>query len=329
MVVCYWRQRLIVGPIYHVRLEIAKLLGVLTLDVVLGNLYGQAVKDESMLGTRDPVSVMAILHRTKECDDVDEWRRSVFAHCRGRHLDGLRVAVRRMMQSNNPVIASYVDFGILQDLAKFGDVNALDTGLRVFHVEGGVKKDDPRWTPLMCAVDVGRNVAVSFLINRRADINWKDQFGNTMLSHAAVNGHSQVLAILLKESSEELIQYKNFRNQTAFDVATEEWQHTCAKLLLRARNKRGDYEVNDAYAPYYPGMVHNAGQSATFGQAGQDMVMDQLISAPTPLWNYKRQQQEDLEWHQHTQQEHQPERDKCKVWLPLACVEASAHPDKW
>lgn len=201
-------------------------------------------------------------------------------------MEGLHHALRRMKQSKNPVVSSYANFGIMQDIAKFGDVNALETGLRVFDVEGGVTEGNFRWPPLVCAVDGGRDACVAFLIHRKADMNWKDQFGYSALSYAAMSGNPKVMSLLLKESSKELIEHKNVRNQTALDVATEQRQDSCARLLLEAYTRASHESCLHEWT--------NTGFNE-YSENCHDMLMGQILAAPAPVWN--NHQQLRRSWH--------------------------------
>jgi len=57
-------------------------------------------------------------------------------------------------------------------------------------------------TPLLLAAANGHLSVVEYLINQKADINAKDDIGNTHLHYAAVNGHLSVVEYLINQKAD-------------------------------------------------------------------------------------------------------------------------------
>eukprot|EP00397_Hematodinium_sp_SG-2012_P015410 GEMP01015690.1.p1 GENE.GEMP01015690.1~~GEMP01015690.1.p1 ORF type:complete len:841 (+),score=177.35 GEMP01015690.1:170-2692(+) len=102
-----------------------------------------------------------------------------------------------------------------------------------------------------CAAVNGDSEMTLYLIDRRANINAQDLSGLTPLVHAAMRGHANVVAVLLKDASLEV----NFRcrhtKETALHVAAElGFAETCQVLLACPRvkvNVREKYKRTPAH----------------------------------------------------------------------------------
>ncbi|SPO03478.1 uncharacterized protein DNG_06161 [Cephalotrichum gorgonifer] len=97
---------------------------------------------------------------------------------------------------------------------------------------------------LWAAAGKGNKETVRMLLhNGGADVNWKDQSGNTPLSHAAENRHEAIVQLLLEEGAD--IESKcDFVGQTPLSRATRNGYEAIFRLLLK---KGADIEAKDHF----------------------------------------------------------------------------------
>lgn len=72
----------------------------------------------------------------------------------------------------------------------------------------------------------------SLLATSKADVNGRDENGNTPLIVAAQNGHDDVVATLLAAKAD--VRAKNNQGQTALDLAVTGGHDECVRLLKQA-----------------------------------------------------------------------------------------------
>ncbi len=72
----------------------------------------------------------------------------------------------------------------------------------------------------------------SLLATSKADVNGRDENGNTPLILAAQNGHNEVIMALLAAKAD--VRAKNNQGQTALDLAAAGGHDECVRLLKQA-----------------------------------------------------------------------------------------------
>ncbi|RYP80672.1 hypothetical protein DL769_002354 [Monosporascus sp. CRB-8-3] len=103
-------------------------------------------------------------------------------------------------------------------------------------------KDEYGQTPLSLAASFGYEAVVELLLNKGADIKAKDEFGRTPLSLAALYGHKAVLELLLDKGAD--IKAKDEFGRTPLSLAARNGYETVVKLLL---DRGADIKVKDKF----------------------------------------------------------------------------------
>ena len=106
----------------------------------------------------------------------------------------------------------------------FTDIHAIDNGGK---------------TLLMHSAEKGDKYAVAYLLKKRVDINTKDHVGNTALTLASNEGHSECVQLLLDKEDID-VNIKNYLSYTALMLASNEGHSECVQHLLN----REDTDVN-------------------------------------------------------------------------------------
>jgi ankyrin repeat protein len=86
-------------------------------------------------------------------------------------------------------------------------------------------------TPLCAAADKGHEAIVQLLLEKGAEIDWKDRRGCTPLTISAVRGHVAVVKLLLKHGAEA--DPRDFIGRTPLSFAAERGNNTLVKILLK------------------------------------------------------------------------------------------------
>ncbi len=87
------------------------------------------------------------------------------------------------------------------------------------------------WTPLCFASFIGNRYAVENLINKKANMNYKDANGQTPLILASISGNIEVIELLLKQKNIN-INEKDNNNSTALIHASAEGNIETVKYLV-------------------------------------------------------------------------------------------------
>src|SRR5271156_612467 len=85
-------------------------------------------------------------------------------------------------------------------------------------------------TPLAWAAWNGHEGVVKLLLDRGADIEWKDQSGQTKLVYAIVNGHVAIVKLLLNRGAN--IESKDYDSGTPLGCTIAYRHEAVIKLLL-------------------------------------------------------------------------------------------------
>ena len=118
---------------------------------------------------------------------------------------------------------------LLHDAASCGKVTVLEKGLELgFNIDG---KDRVGGTALMRAADRNNVPAFKFLLSKGADLYAVDPWGRTALHSAAVNGASDIIAILMNEHPKFNVQCRDLHGFTPFRDATRHGHTECMRLL--------------------------------------------------------------------------------------------------
>ena len=97
-----------------------------------------------------------------------------------------------------------------------------------------------KWTSLMAASLNGHQQVVELLLKKKADPNIQNNDGWTALMVASQNGHQQVVELLLKEKANPNIQDND--GETALMAASEDDNQQMVKLLLK---EKADPNIQD------------------------------------------------------------------------------------
>jgi len=109
------------------------------------------------------------------------------------------------------------------------DVHAMsDMVERKFNING---KDNYGWTAVMIAVIRNDPYCLDFLMQSDADINAQDSNGWTAVMLAAKKGHVESLEMLIEAQAD--VQQKNNNDQTALDAAAQAGCKHCLKALIK------------------------------------------------------------------------------------------------
>ncbi|KAK6447234.1 hypothetical protein FP744_10003484 [Trichoderma asperellum] len=115
--------------------------------------------------------------------------------------------------------------------------------LQSIHYEEGKKANPMRFTKLMVAAYFGHHVLVKLLLQQGADIEAKDDQGQTSLLWASINGHVAVVNMLLDNGAD--VQVKDvYRSRTPLWCALAAHSIDVFKILL---DKGVDVEEKDKY----------------------------------------------------------------------------------
>ena len=87
------------------------------------------------------------------------------------------------------------------------------------------------WTPLCFASFIGNRFAVENLINKKANVNYKDANGQTPLILASISGNIEILELLLRHENIN-INEKDINNLTALIHASAEGNIETVKYLV-------------------------------------------------------------------------------------------------
>ncbi|KAF9437238.1 Ankyrin repeat domain-containing protein 17 [Entomortierella beljakovae] len=123
------------------------------------------------------------------------------------------------------------------------------------------------WSPLIAAARYGAVIMVEILLQLGADMNHRDEEGNTALHHAASYGHLQTISLLIERGSSATI--KNNGGWTAQDFAFSDkvsaYMEDCWRSLARSMTS----------SP--------SSFSSLYSSNGNDSSLDTLSSSPESL----------------------------------------------
>lgn len=88
-------------------------------------------------------------------------------------------------------------------------------------------------TPLMAAASQGRTEMVQFLLDRGADINFRNRHGRTAIMFAAAHGHLKTVQFLLERGA-DCCAVSNYMSETALKLARDGQHNAVAQLLAQA-----------------------------------------------------------------------------------------------
>lgn len=147
---------------------------------------------------------------------------------------GMATAMTNYTRGNTPAGFAFERPRSVFTLAGQGEISLLkehlsQTGMNVqFELN---KTDENGCTPLMYAANFGQDQTVKFLLQQGADVNLTDNTGKDALMLAAIEGHADVIAVLLSDSRVDVNRTEQFGN-TATMFAASENHVSCVKLLL-------------------------------------------------------------------------------------------------
>ena len=119
---------------------------------------------------------------------------------------------------------------LLHDAAASGKTKVLDKGLDLgFNIDG---KDSVGGTALMRAADRNNVPAFKFLLANGADLYAVDSWGRTALHSAAVNGASDIIAILIEECPRFDVNWRDYEGLTPLHDSGRHGYTTCINMLL-------------------------------------------------------------------------------------------------
>ena len=147
-------------------------------------------------------------------------------------------------------------------------------------------KDDNGQTPLSYAAGNGHEVVVKLLLEKGAELDTKSKYGQTPLSWAAGNGHEAVVKLLLEKGTE--LETKDGYGQTPLSYASGNGHEAVVKLLLE---KGAELETKDGYG--------QTPLSYASGNGHEAVVKLLLEIGLTPLaWasRYEDEDEEDEDW---------------------------------
>mmetsp|Transcript_44132 Transcript_44132/g.90080 ORF Transcript_44132/g.90080 Transcript_44132/m.90080 type:complete len:280 (-) Transcript_44132:2349-3188(-) len=129
--------------------------------------------------------------------------------------------------------------------AAHGREDVLDLLIR--HGANPSDNDMPQgFTPLMVSAAKGKVHAVLLLIDRGADINAKNELGQTALHLAALNGHAHVIKALIAEGAQAWHEDKYRRRAVDCAQLDTEEHDRCRAILAQAKPKpRPPQKVKD------------------------------------------------------------------------------------
>ncbi len=81
------------------------------------------------------------------------------------------------------------------------------------------------------------------MLGNGANVNYINAYGETALMYAALNGHSEVVNILL-ENGTAITNYQNYRGETALIFATKNGHRKVVELLLECG---AETDITDIY----------------------------------------------------------------------------------
>ena len=103
-------------------------------------------------------------------------------------------------------------------------------------------KDNNGWTSLMKASAYGHIEIVQFLIDNGANINAKDNDGCTSLMWACNYGRIETAQFLIRNGAN--IATRNKDNETAYDIALQNGHAEIAQYLLNVQNELATFKIN-------------------------------------------------------------------------------------
>ncbi|GMG13698.1 unnamed protein product [Aspergillus oryzae] len=107
-------------------------------------------------------------------------------------------------------------------------------------------RDESGQTPLSWAAENGHEAVVRLLLENNADIDSRDENGQTPLSRAAENGHEAVVRLLLENKVD--IDSRDENGQTPLSLAAENGHKAVVRLLLE-NNADIESKDNDSRTP--------------------------------------------------------------------------------
>ena len=145
-------------------------------------------------------------------------------------------------------------------------------------------KDTYGQTPLSWAAGNGHEAVVKLLLEKEADVECKDTYGRTPLGWAAGNGHEAVVKLLLEKGADVECKDTGF-GQTPLSRAAGNGHEAVVKLLLE---KGADVECKDTGFGRTPlsraaGNGHEAVVKLLL-EKGADVECKDTGYGPTPLW---------------------------------------------
>jgi len=152
------------------------------------------------------------------------------------------------MKITNMTLSLLLTAGLLAPLAQAGQkddackavLNAANSGENALkqHLASGAdvnSRDDDGETPLMRAADDGHTAIVETLLKSGADVNAIDEDGETALMMAAEEGHAQIVKLLLDAGANA--NAKDEDGETALQKALDDNHAEVADMLRKAGAK--------------------------------------------------------------------------------------------
>jgi ankyrin repeat protein len=91
-------------------------------------------------------------------------------------------------------------------------------------------------SPLIYAIQKRRTNAIQTLIEKKADLNWKDSFNTTALMYAASDGQESIVKMLLDKGADATI--KDKQGNDALSAAKESKNIRIIELIKQAQKKQ-------------------------------------------------------------------------------------------